>query len=96
MDVRLLDGNGVDAGREILSERPDTQVIILTSYSDEERVMASIMAHHERRILPLIAEGKSNRAIADELVLSERTVNTYVSNILTRFAACVSGQPKRR
>jgi DNA-binding NarL/FixJ family response regulator len=44
MDVRLPDGSGVDACREIRSLRPQARVIMLTSYSDEDAVLASIMA----------------------------------------------------
>ena len=44
MDVRLPDGSGVEACREIRAERPETKVIMLTSYADEEAVFASIMA----------------------------------------------------
>ena len=33
----------------------------------------------------MIARGKSNREIADELVLSEKTVKTHVSNILQKL-----------
>jgi DNA-binding NarL/FixJ family response regulator len=39
----------------------------------------------ERRILPLIAEGKVNREIAAELSLSEHTVKTYISNVLQKL-----------
>ena len=34
---------------------------------------------------PLGAQGKENRAIADELVISEATVRTHVSNILGKL-----------
>ena len=44
MDVRLPDGSGIEACREIRQSRPDTKVIILTSYADEEAVFASILA----------------------------------------------------
>src|SRR5918999_3357033 len=44
MDVRLPDGSGIEACRQIRSERPDARVLVLTSYSDEEAVIASIMA----------------------------------------------------
>lgn len=44
MDIRLPDGNGVEACREIREERPDTKVIMLTSYADEDAVIGSIMA----------------------------------------------------
>lgn len=39
----------------------------------------------EREIAQLIAEGKSNRAIAETLFLSERTVETHVASILHKF-----------
>ena len=44
MDVRLGDGSGVEACREIRAEEPGTRVIMLTSYADEEAVIASIIA----------------------------------------------------
>ena len=44
MDVRLPDGSGVEACRQIRAERPDTKVLMLTSYGDDEAVFASIMA----------------------------------------------------
>jgi DNA-binding NarL/FixJ family response regulator len=43
------------------------------------------LSAHERKILPLIAEGKINRDIAAALSLSEHTVKTYVSNILRKL-----------
>jgi len=43
------------------------------------------LSAHERKILPLIAEGKINRDIATALSLSEHTVKTYVSNILRKL-----------
>ena len=144
VDLRLPDGSGVEACREIRSERPDTRVVVLTSYSDEDAVISSIvsgaagyllkqtpppqlveavrtvalggslldpavtgvvldrlkrtssggaedplvvagLSPQERNILPLIAEGKTNREIAEVLVLSERTIKTYVSNILQKL-----------
>lgn len=44
MDVRLPDGSGIEACREIRAERPETRVIMLTSYPDEQAVFASIVA----------------------------------------------------
>jgi len=142
MDVRLPDGSGVEACREIRSERPETRVVILTSYTGEDAVVASIMAgaagyflkqsepirlieavrtaargsslldpaisdtvvqwmqrvgspdagdplaglsDQERRVLPLIAEGRTNREIAQTLLLSEHTIKNYVSNILQKL-----------
>ncbi|MGQ0811838.1 MAG: response regulator transcription factor [Nitrospiraceae bacterium] len=42
MDVRLPDGNGAEACREIRSLSPATRVLFLTSFSDEEAVQAAI------------------------------------------------------
>lgn len=39
----------------------------------------------EREVAALIAEGKSNRDIAEELVLGERTIETHVGNILSKL-----------
>ena len=44
MDVRLPDGSGVEACRTIREARPETHVIMLTSYADEEALFASILA----------------------------------------------------
>ena len=44
MDIRLPDGNGVEACREIRGDFPDTRVLMLTSYADDEAVYGSIMA----------------------------------------------------
>jgi len=44
MDVRLPDGSGVEACREIRAELPDTRVVILTSYPDEDAVLSAIVA----------------------------------------------------
>ena len=44
MDVRLPDGSGVEACRSIREARPETKVIMLTSYADDEALFASIIA----------------------------------------------------
>jgi len=44
MDVRLPDGSGIEACREILAVLPETKVLMLTSYHDDEAVLAAIMA----------------------------------------------------
>ena len=44
MDVRLPDGSGVEACRTIREARPETKVIMLTSYADDEALFASIVA----------------------------------------------------
>ena len=44
MDIRLPDGTGIEACREIRNDNSDVKVLMLTSYSDEEAVMGCIMA----------------------------------------------------
>lgn len=141
MDVRLPDGSGVEACRAIREARPETKVIMLTSYADEEALFASIVAgaagyllkqtrgqavidaittvaagrslldpsvtgkvlervrrggedpdpafasltDQERKVLGHLAEGRTNREIAEVLFLSEKTVKNYVSRILDKL-----------
>ena len=139
MDIRLPDASGIEACREIRELNPDIKVLMLTSYSDEEAVMGSIMAgasgyllkeirsqeiveavrkkgggqslldpavtggvierirrgkdddkwaqltEQEQRILGLIANGKTNKEISEEINLSDKTVKNYVSNILAKL-----------
>ena len=141
MDIRLPDGSGVDACREIRGQRPETKVIMLTSYADDEAIYGSIMAGaagyllkqtrgqdlasaigrvaggeslldpgitekvlkrmrrlaegesddlevltpQERKIIGCIAEGKTNKEIAEVVFLSDKTVKNYVSSILSKL-----------
>lgn len=52
---------------------------------DREDGKLSRLSPQERKILELIAQGKTNRAIAVELHLAEKTVKNYVSNVLTKL-----------
>jgi DNA-binding NarL/FixJ family response regulator len=142
MDVRLPDGSGIEACREIRAERPQTRVVMLTSFPDEEAVLSAIIAGasgyllkqirgrdlvsalesvgrgeslldpavtekvlervrraatgsasdelaeltaQERKILMLVADGKTNKEIAADVFLSDKTVKNYVSSILSKL-----------
>ena len=142
MDVRLPDGTGIEACREIRAELPGTRVVMLTSYPDEEAVLSAIVAgaagyllkqirardlvaaleavgrgeslldpavtekvlervrriasggaadelsmltSQEQKILLLVAEGKTNKEIAADVFLSDKTVKNYVSSILSKL-----------
>ena len=140
MDVRLPDGSGVEACRDIRTSSPDTRVLFLTSFGDDEAVLGTILAGadgfllkevsgdeliravrtvasgrsildpnitqrvlakvksvssgegkqeslapQERRVLALVAEGKTNKEIAVALDLSEKTVGNYLSNIFQKL-----------
>jgi DNA-binding NarL/FixJ family response regulator len=142
LDLLMPDGSGIEACREIRSDHPETRVVMLTSYPDEEAVLSAIIAGasgyllkrirshdlvsallaaargdslldpavtervlervrhaarddvhdeladltpQERRILRLAAEGKTNKEIAGEVFLSDKTVKNYVSSILGKL-----------
>ncbi|HEY3737829.1 MAG TPA: response regulator transcription factor [Jatrophihabitans sp.] len=44
LDARLPDGSGIDVCRDIRSALPGTYCLILTSYSDHDAVLASVLA----------------------------------------------------
>lgn len=141
MDLVMPGMNGVEATREIKRFSPRTQVVVLTSYHEDEHVFPALRAgalsyalkeirsgeladivrkaaqgesvlhprvaarviqevreakrnvppafadltQRELDVLRLIAEGNSNTAIAEKLVLSEKTVKGHVSNILSKL-----------
>jgi two-component system response regulator DevR len=140
LDVRLPDGSGIEACREIRARWPEVKVLMLTSFADDEALFSSIMAgasgyvlkqikgtdlvesvrrvgrgeslldpemtdrvfrrirgeetddpllarlsKQERKILDLIAEGLTNRQIAERMFLAEKTVKNYVSNVLAKL-----------
>jgi two-component system response regulator DevR len=51
--------------------------------ADDERLRG--LTDQERRVLALLADGRTNRQIADELFLAEKTVKNYVSNLLSKL-----------
>ncbi|HEY5273885.1 MAG TPA: response regulator transcription factor [Acidimicrobiales bacterium] len=55
----------------------------LGRHEEDERL--GRLSPQERRILDLIAEGKTNREIAGALYLAEKTVKNYVSNVLVKL-----------
>jgi two-component system, NarL family, response regulator DevR len=63
MDVRLADGSGIEATREIRTRRPKTQVLMLTSFADDEALFASIMAGASGYVLKQVRSGELVRAI---------------------------------
>jgi DNA-binding NarL/FixJ family response regulator len=63
MDVRLSDGSGIEATREIRARRPATQVLMLTSFADDEALFASIMAGAVGYVLKQIKGGDLLQAI---------------------------------
>ena len=56
----------------------------LRAHADEDPRLARLTPQ-ERRILHLIADGMTNRQIAREMHLAEKTIKNYVSNLLTKL-----------
>ena len=63
MDIRLPDGSGIDATREIRARFPNTQVLMLTTFADDEALFASIMAGAAGYVLKQVKGGDLVRAI---------------------------------
>jgi two-component system response regulator DevR len=63
MDVRLPDGSGIEATREIRARLPNTQVLMLTTFSDDEALFASIMAGAAGYVLKQIKGADLVRAV---------------------------------
>jgi DNA-binding NarL/FixJ family response regulator len=145
LDVKLPDGSGIAACRQILATTPSTRILMLTSFSDDAMVVDAVQggAHgyalkdvrsrdlvhairtvasgqgyldprvaqqtlhwirhrtqsgpstapdrltrlspQERAILPLLAEGKTNKEIAASLRLSDKTIKNYLANIFDKL-----------
>jgi two-component system response regulator DevR len=140
MDIRLPDGDGIQACRDILAACPGVRVLFLTAFADDETVLAAVLAGahgfcvkrmdieslvqsikrvaagesvldrvatqrmldwvkgggvppagqqslspQEQRIVALVAEGKTNKEIAQELQLSPNTVKNYLSNAFQKL-----------
>jgi two-component system response regulator DevR len=143
MDMRMPDGTGADVCREILAARPETRVLFLTAYDDEETLVSAVLAGahgvllkgidgkdlrvavrgvaagesildpvaarlvaekmehlaasgthehaaaslspQEKRVLALVADGKTNKEIALALELSDKTVKNYLSTIFEKL-----------
>jgi two-component system response regulator DevR len=63
MDVRLTDGSGIEATRQIRAERAATKVLMLTSFADDEALFASIMAGASGYVLKQVNAAELLRAI---------------------------------
>jgi NarL family two-component system response regulator LiaR len=141
MDLLMPEMDGIAATRAIKDVQPSTNIIVLTSFTDDEHIMPALRAGatgyllkdvsaeqlvraieganrgqaqlhpevarrlmeqvssppkreeppgvaltpRELEVLRLIANGMSNKEIARELVLNERTVKGHVSNILSKL-----------
>ena len=75
----------VAAGDSLLDPSLTGKVLERLRKGDEEDPRLKALSDQERRILALIAEGLTNRQIADRMHLAEKTVKNYVSNLLSKL-----------
>jgi len=73
----------VAAGKLLLDLELAKKLIERNSRGQDERTRW--LTSQQRTILELIAEGKTNREIANELLLKEKTVKNYVSELLSKM-----------
>lgn len=66
MDVRLPDGSGIEACRTIRTAHPDTRVLFLTSFADDDAVLATILAGADGFLLKEVS--------GDQLINAVKTV----------------------
>jgi two-component system response regulator DevR len=85
MDLRLPDGSGIDACRDILSALPQTRIVFLTSYADEEAVVSTVMAGASGYLMKEIGQHALIRAIEDAAagrpILDSRTTQPVQAKI---------------
>jgi DNA-binding NarL/FixJ family response regulator len=87
MDVRLAEGTGIEAAREIRVRLPDTRVLMLTSFADDDAMMASSLAGASGYVLKEVAGGRiveSVRAVARGEELLDPSTTGRVRNRLDR------------
>lgn len=84
--IRLVDAvRRVAAGEQLLHPSLNRRVVdrITTAHTADPRL--ETLSHREREILPLIAEGLTNREIGERLDLAEKTVKNYISGLLAKL-----------
>ncbi|HEY3367883.1 MAG TPA: response regulator transcription factor [Symbiobacteriaceae bacterium] len=79
MDVRLPDASGIEACREIRSGRPAAKVIMVTSYADDDAVLAAILAGASGYLLK-----QARGQVLVEAILTVGTGGTLLDPTITR------------
>jgi len=84
--VELVDGiRRVAAGQSLLDPTVTARVLERLRHAPEEDERFSSLTEQERKILMLLADGLTNRQIAEQMYLAEKTVKNYVSNLLAKM-----------
>jgi DNA-binding NarL/FixJ family response regulator len=91
MDVRLPDGSGIEATRDIRTEHPGIKVVMLTSYPDEEAVFAAIVAGASGYLLKQV-RGRDLVAAIEAVGRGESLLDPAVTErVLERIRRIASG-----
>ncbi len=92
MDIRLPDGNGVEACREIREAHPGARVLFLTSFSDDATVLSTVFSGASGYLLKEADSEALVRAI--EAVAQGRSIldDAVKERVLSRFQAEMSGE----
>ena len=82
----LVDENRrAGSGETLLDPEVPARVLERLRHGPREDERLHALTVQERRVLDLIADGMTNRQIAAEMFLAEKTVKNYVSNLLTKL-----------
>jgi two-component system, NarL family, response regulator DevR len=73
------------AGQSLLDPKVAERVLQRLRVGPEVDPRLADLTSQERRVLDLIAEGMTNRQIADDLYLAEKTIKNYVSSLLSKL-----------
>lgn len=79
MDIRLSDGSGIDACREIVKALPETRVIMLTSFAEDELLFNAISAGAAGYVLKQVGNDDLIRAI-ETVARGEALLDPSVTN----------------
>ncbi|MCU1351650.1 MAG: LuxR family transcriptional regulator [Acidimicrobiales bacterium] len=82
----IIEGiRAVAAGQSLLDPTVTNRVLERIRKGPEQDERTSSLTEQERKVLDLLADGLTNRQIAAELFLAEKTVKNYVSNLLMKM-----------
>jgi DNA-binding NarL/FixJ family response regulator len=73
------------SGQSLLDPAVTERVLERLQAGPREDPRLATLTAQERKVLDLIAEGKTNRQIAEDLFLAEKTIKNYVSNVLAKL-----------
>jgi two-component system, NarL family, response regulator DevR len=91
MDVRMPKMNGIEACREIKSAHPTVSILMITSFTDDEAVFASIMAGASGYLLKNVSRAELLKAIRKVAAGESLLSTTATQQAKTRMATLVSG-----